>query len=235
MTMDLKERAAERAVALLLELDLGEGLALGLGTGSTAERVIKKLAELHHAGRLDFVGVPTSARTEQLARRLQLPLTTLDERPVLDLAIDGADEVDPDLNLLKGGGGAHTREKIVARAAERYLIVVDDSKLVPRLGTKRPLPVEVISFGRPLVERELRALGGEPQLRLENGRPFRTDEGNLILDCRFPPDVMEDLPGLAAAVKAIPGVVEHGLFPGMADRVVVASRDGTQVLERSAS
>jgi ribose 5-phosphate isomerase A len=232
--MDLKERAAERAVALLLELDLGEGLALGLGTGSTAERVIKKLAELHHAGRLDFVGVPTSARTERLARRLQLPLTTLDERPVLDLAIDGADEVDPDLNLLKGGGGAHTREKIVARAAERYLIVVDDSKLVEHLGTKMPLPVEVLSFGRALVERELRALGGEPRLRLENGRPFRTDEGNLILDCRFP-DGMEDLPRLAAAVKAIPGVVEHGLFLGMADWVVVASRDGTQVLERSAS
>lgn len=234
MTMDLKERAAERAVGLLMELDLGARPALGLGTGSTAERVIKRLAELHHAGRLDFVGVPSSARTEGLARRLQLPLTTLDERPVLDLAIDGADEVDPDLNLLKGGGGAHTREKIVARAAERYLIVVDDSKLVERLGSGKPLPVEVLPFGKALVERELRALGGEPRLRLEKDRPFRTDEGNLILDCRFP-DAMEDLPELAAAVKAIPGVVEHGLFLGMADWVVVASPDGTRVLRRSSS
>ena len=229
--MDLKERAAERAVALFIELGLGRELALGLGTGSTAERVIEKLAELYHAGGLDFVGVPTSARTERLARRLNLPLTTLDERPVLDLTIDGADEVDPELNLLKGGGGAHTREKIVARAAERYLIVVDDSKVVERLGTKMPLPVEVLPFGRALVERELRALGGEPQLRLENGRPFRTDEGNLIIDCRFP-NAMEDLPGLAAAVKAIPGVVEHGLFLEMADWVVVASPRETRVLER---
>ncbi len=237
---ELKARAAERAARLLLErwpqLQLGKPVALGLGTGSTAERFLERLAQLHKGGRLPgFVGgVPTSVRTERFARARGLPLTTLEAHPELALTVDGADELLPDtLDALKGGGGAHTREKVVAWASRDYWLIVDESKLVARLGASKPVPVEVVPFAVKLVERELVKLGAEPALRrLPNGRPFRTDNGLYVVDARFPGG-LPDAARLAHELKTIPGVVEHGLFLGMARRAIVAGRDGVRVLERS--
>src|SRR5262245_59024351 len=177
-----KQQAAERALE-----HVQSGMALGLGTGSTAKHVLRGLAARLHDGRVhNIVGVPTSEGTAALARELGIPLVTLAERPQLDLAIDGADEIDPAPDLIKGLGGALLREKIVAASAARFIVVGDESKLVPRLGARAPVPVEVIAFGLPLCERRLAALGCVPTLRhASDGAPFRTDEGNLILDCRF--------------------------------------------------
>lgn len=234
----LKARAAERALQSLQERPVE---FLGLGTGSTAEVFLRRLAERYHEGALSLGGcVPTSKRTERLARELGLPLTTPEEHSQLDLTVDGADEVDPKLNLLKGGGGAHTREKIVAWASNRYWILVEESKLVSRLGERRPLPLEVLPFGRRVVEGAVRALGGEPRLRLRSdGTPFETDEGNWVLDCTFSPGIdPTDVEGMARELSAIPGVVEHGLFPSAAIpgalRVIVAGREGVRVIRSSA-
>lgn len=224
--MDLKRLAAERAVQ-----ELGSARRLGLGTGSTTARFLEALAELRRRGELaDLVGVPTSEETARRARRLGIPIGTLEEYPELDLTVDGADEVDPRLDLMKGGGGAHTREKIVAWASGDYMIVVDESKLVERLGMRADLPVEVLAFGWRATRRHLESVVPEPVLRRRGGEPFRTDEGNLIIDCRFR-DGIADPHGLARALKEIPGVVEHGLFLGMARRVVVAGTDGVRLLE----
>jgi ribose 5-phosphate isomerase A len=222
-----KQQAAEHAFQYIRS-----GMALGLGTGSTAKHVLPGLAARLQDGRLhDIVGVPTSAETAALARELGIPLVTLAERSRLDLAIDGADEIDPALNAIKGLGGALLHEKIVAASAERFILVGDQTKLVARLGTHAPLPVEVISFGLPLCERRLAALGCVPALRrAAGGDPFRTDEGNAILDCRF--EAIEDAPALAAAISAIPGVAGHGLFLGMAVLALVAGPDGVRTIER---
>jgi ribose 5-phosphate isomerase A len=222
-----KQQAAEHALAYVQS-----GMVLGLGTGSTAKHVVRGLGARLRDGRLrDVVGVPTSEETAALARELGIPLVTLAERPRLDLAIDGADEIDPALNAIKGLGGALLREKIVATSADRFVLVGDATKLVARLGTHAPLPVEVIPFGLPLCERRLAALGCMPTLRrAAGGDPFNTDQGNLILDCRF--DGIDDAPALAAAVKAIPGVVEHGLFLGLAVLAVVADSGGVQTMTR---
>jgi ribose 5-phosphate isomerase A len=207
------------------------GMALGLGTGSTAKHVLRGLAARLYDGRLrDVVGVPTSEETAALARELGIALVTLAERPQIDLALDGADEIDPALNAIKGLGGALLREKIVAASAERFILVGDATKLVPRLGMRAPLPVEVIPFGVPLCERRLAALGCVPTLRrAAGGDPFCTDQGNVILDCRF--DAIDDALSLAAAISAIPGVVEHGLFLGMAAQAVVAGPSGVRVID----
>jgi ribose 5-phosphate isomerase A len=180
-----------------------------------------------------LVGVPTSLRTERFARARGLPLTTLEEPLDIDLTVDGADEVDPQLNALKGGGGAHTREKIVASASREYWLIVDESKLVEHLGEKHPVPVEVLPFGWKLVQRELEKLGAEPALRrLPDEKPFLTDDGHYVLDARFPGG-LQDPDAIARAIKALPGVIEHGLFLSMADRVIVASqKTGVRVLER---
>jgi ribose 5-phosphate isomerase A len=222
-----KQQAAEHALTYIQS-----GMALGLGTGSTARHILRGLAARLRDGRLrDIVGVPTSEETAALARELGVPLVTLAERPQLDLAIDGADEIDPALNAIKGRGGALLREKIVAASAERFILVGDETKLVTRLGTHAPVPVEVIPFGLPLCERRLAALGCAPALRrAAGGQPFRTDEGNAILDCRF--DAIQDAPALAAAVKAIPGVVEHGLFLGMAALALIAGPGGVRTMTR---
>jgi ribose 5-phosphate isomerase A len=222
-----KQQAAEHALTFIQS-----GMALGLGTGSTAKHVVRGLAARLRDGRLhDIVGVPTSEETAALARELGVPLVTLAERPRLDLAIDGADEIDPALDAIKGLGGALLREKIVAASAERFMLVGDETKVVPRLGTRAPLPVEVIPFGLPLCERRLAALGCVPTLRrVAGGDPFRTDEGNLILDCRF--DTIEDALALAVAVKAIPGIVEHGLFLDMAMSALVAGPGGVRTMTR---
>jgi ribose 5-phosphate isomerase A len=222
-----KRRAAEAAVALV-----EDGMRLGLGTGSTARHVLDVLAERRSLGELrDIVGVPTSSATTEYATRLGIPLTTLDSVTDLDLAIDGADEFDPQLDLVKGLGGALLWEMIVAAAAARFIVVVDESKRVRRLGTRAPLPVEVIPFGWRTQLRRLEAEGAIPALRSgPDGAPYLTDGGHFIIDCTFP-DGIADAAAVAARLRAAPGVVETGLFVGMADMVIVAG-EAVDVLER---
>ena len=168
---------------------------------------------------LKIIGIPTSVHTADLARAVGIPLTTLDEHPEIDITIDGADEVDPKLNLIKGGGGALTREKVIATASKKMVVVADSGKVVAVLG-KFPLPVEVIPFARTVVERKIVALGASPKLRMKpDGSPFLTDNGNQILDCSF--GKIDDPPALARELSGTPGVVEHGLFIGLAKLVVV--------------
>jgi ribose 5-phosphate isomerase A len=226
---ELKRQAAVHAV----ELEVRSQMALGLGTGSTAAHVLEAVAERLRDGRLEGIhGVPTSAWTADRCAALGIPLATLAECPRLDVTIDGADEIDPSLRLIKGLGGALLHEKVVAAASGRMVVVADGSKLVPRLGARAPLPVEVIAFARPLCERLLRAQGWSPQLREgDDGRPFTTDEGNVVLDCRR--DDWSDPGALAAAIEAVPGVAGHGLFIGLAHAAVVATSAGVRVLERS--
>lgn len=224
---EYKMQAAEHALQYVTS-----GMAIGLGTGSTAAHMVRGLAERLRDGRLhDVVGVPTSEATAALARRLGVPLATLEEYPDLDVALDGADEIDPMLYLIKGLGGALLREKIVAASARNVVIIGDETKLVGQLGAHTPLPVEVIPFGLPLCTRRLAELGCTPTLRrAADNTPFRTDEGNAILDCRFPGII--DAAALNAAINAIPGVVEHGLFIGMATVVVVAGARGITTMVR---
>ena len=211
-----KRAAAVRAVDLVRS-----GTVLGLGTGSTAALAVEEIGHRLAAGRLhDLVGVPTSEATERQARSLGIPLSTLDHHPKLDLTIDGADEVDPARRLIKGAGGALLREKIVAAASRRLAIVVDRSKLVDRLGTRYPVPVEVAPFGWTTHLAPIRALGGEPVLRSRDGTPYRTDGGNFILDVRFA-DGLDDPERVAAELKARVGVVETGLFLGFEPEVIV--------------
>jgi ribose 5-phosphate isomerase A len=214
----LKQKAGWYAVDFV-----ESGMVLGLGHGSTAVFAVRCIAQLLREGRLcDVLGVPCSRQVEAEARELGIPLTTLDQHPTVDLTIDGADEVDPDLNLIKGGGGALLREKIVAQASRREIIVVDESKLSPALGTHWPVPVEVIPFGWCVQSAYLESLGARPTLRLrEDGTPFKTDQGNLILDCHFGP--ISDPVHLAARLNERAGIVEHGLFLGLATDVIVAS------------
>jgi ribose 5-phosphate isomerase A len=223
---DLKREAAQHAV----ESHVRSGMRMGLGSGSTAALMLEELAVRLGDGRLeDVVGVPTSQDTADRCGRLGIPLATLDKHPRLDVAIDGADEIDPRLRLIKGLGGAHLREKVVACASRRMVVVADETKLVSRLGERAPLPVEVIGFARAACERRLEALGWRPELRVTNvGRPFVTDEGNLILHCRR--DDWSDPEALAADLDCIPGLVEHGLFLGIASEAVVATSSGVRVL-----
>jgi ribose 5-phosphate isomerase A len=227
-TAGLKKAAAERAVEFV-----ESGMVLGLGSGSTTLYAVRRIGELLREGQLtDIVGVPTSEATDAEARRLGIPLTTLETSPVIDLTIDGADEVAPNFDLIKGGGGALLREKIVAQASLREIIVVDESKLSPALGTKFPVPVEVIPFGWIPEGNYLASLGAEVKLRqLAGGEPFVTDQGNRILDARFGP--IEKPTALAAKLVARAGIVEHGLFLGLATDVVVAGPDGVRSLERA--
>jgi ribose 5-phosphate isomerase A len=194
--------------------------------------MLEALAARIAAGTLrDIAGVPTSDATATACRRLGIPLTTLAETPRLDVVIDGADEIDPGLDLIKGLGGAHLREKVVACAAGLMVVVADEAKLVARLGERAPLPVEVVTFALPVSGRLLRERGWEPTLRLgADGSPFVTDEGNAILDCRR--GDWSDPATLAAGVHAVPGVVEHGFFLGIAGAAVVGTSAGVRVLER---
>ena len=226
-TVELKQKAGWQAVDFV-----ESGMVVGLGHGSTAIFAVRCIAQLLREGRLqDVLGVPCSRRVEGEAQQLGIPLTTLDEHPVVDLTIDGADEVDPDLNLIKGGGGALLREKIVAQASRREIIVVDESKLSPALGTHWPVPVEVVPFGWRAQVIYLETLGAEPTLRLSSdGTPFKTDQGNLILDCRFGP--IPDPAQVAARMNERAGIVEHGLFLGLATDVIVAGAEGIRHLRR---
>ena len=209
-------------------------MRLGLGSGSTAARMLDALGERLASGALaDVAGVPTSAATAARCRELGIPLLTLEEAGELDIVIDGADEIDPRLDLIKGLGGAHLREKVVAAAAREMVVVADETKIVGRLGERAPLPVEVITFALPVAERLLRGLGWEPELRVDDGRPFVTDEGNRILHCRR--EEWVDTEALAADISQVPGVVAHGFFLGFASAAVVATREGVQELRRPTS
>jgi ribose 5-phosphate isomerase A len=201
-----------------------------LGTGSTTDFALQSIAEKLQAGGIQGVrGVPTSIRTERRARELGIPLTTLERDPILDLTIDGADEIDPELSLIKGGGAALLREKIVAQASRRLLIVADESKLSPRIGTKFALPVEILPFGYGSVAVAIESLGARVELRLDgDGNPVETDQENWILDCDFGP--IPDPVSLDRALKGFAGIVEHGLFIGLASEVIVAGAQGVRSL-----
>jgi ribose 5-phosphate isomerase A len=226
-----KRAAAERAVEFV-----ESGMVLGLGTGSTARHVLEVLADRLRSGALrDVVGVPTSRATERHARELGIPVTTLDREPRLDLAIDGADEVDPHLRLIKGLGGALLWEKIVATASERLVIVVDEGKLVEELGRTAPLPVEVVPFGWSTHLAFLDLLGAQATLRRgADGNPFVTDGGHYLLDCRFEGGLVEP-DRVERELRQRVGVVETGLFLDLADTVVVGGAEGVRTLNRSSS
>ncbi|MGA2002843.1 MAG: ribose-5-phosphate isomerase RpiA [Terriglobales bacterium] len=209
-----EKELAGRAAAQLVK----DGDIVGLGTGSTAYFTVLALGERVKDG-LKMVGIPTSVATADLARTLGIPLTTLDDHPEIDITIDGADEIDPQLNLIKGGGGAHLREKVIAAASKKMIVIADSGKVVPVLG-KFPLPVEIVSFARAVVEKKIAALGATIKLRARpDGSPYVTDNGNPILDCSF--GKIADPPALARTLRDIPGVVEHGLFIGLAKLALV--------------
>jgi len=228
---DFKVQAARAAIDLVKP-----GMKLGLGTGSTAFHFVEAVGELVRNG-LEVLCVPTSEATRAHAEKLRIPLSSLDETPQLNLTVDGADEIDDQLRLIKGGGGALLREKIVATASDRMVVIADESKLSETLGS-HPLPVEVVRFGLRSTTRLIEALaaeaGCEGAVRLRPGQgdvPFITDQGNLIVDCAF--HTIPEPEVLAFALKRVPGVVEHGLFLGLADMAIVAGSGGVRAIERA--
>jgi len=224
---ELKQKAAFRAVEFV-ESDM----VVGLGTGSTTEHAVKRIAQRLKADELkNIVGIPSSVRTEKLAKALNIPLAGFDTHPQIDVTIDGADEVDPDLNLIKGGGGALFREKVLAQASRRNIIIVDASKLVPNLGTGWALPIEVIPFACHVEEKFLSALGGTVTARTnQDGTTFTTDQNNFILDTNF--GRIKDAYQLAAQLNERAGIVEHGLFIDLATDVIVARERDIEHLSR---
>jgi ribose 5-phosphate isomerase A len=223
MTVDAQKQAAAEASMSFVR----DGQIVGLGSGSTAAYAVRFLAERVRTG-LKIRGIPTSNETRELATKLGIPLVTLDEFQSIDVTIDGADEIDPQFQLIKGGGAAFLREKIIASASRQLVIIADASKLVPVLG-KAPVPVEVIPFAQALVATEIAALGADISIRQNSsGKPWITDEGHHILDCCF--GTISDPPNLARALREIPGVVEHGLFIHMADVVLIGEDSGVREL-----
>jgi ribose 5-phosphate isomerase A len=225
----LKQQAGEYAAQFV-----ESGMVVGLGHGSTAIHAVRRIAELLRTRQLPgILGIPCSIQVEEEARRLGIPLTTIDEHPVIDLTIDGADEVAPNLDLIKGRGGAMLREKIVSQASRREIIVVDESKLSPALGTRATMPAEVVPFGWRSQAAYLESLGARVTVRQKSdGAPFKTDQGNLILDCDFGP--ITHPAALAARLEARAGIVAHGLFLGLATEVIVAGAQGIRRLTREA-
>jgi ribose 5-phosphate isomerase A len=220
--MDPKEAAGERAASLVRD-----GSIVGLGTGRTADCATRALAKRVASEGLRFEGICTSTATEKLAKSLGIPLTTLDEHQIVDITIDGADEVSPSRDLIKGLGGALLMEKVVASATKQYVIVADDGKLVDVLGRRCPVPVEILKFGQKQTLGRLGALGCIPKIRAKpDGSVFVTDCGNIIADCKFP-EVAKPAE-TERALNAIVGVVENGLFVGMKPRVVVGSEGGAR-------
>jgi ribose 5-phosphate isomerase A len=237
MTDTPPDSAALKRAAAAKALDYVENnMKLGLGTGSTAEAFLDVLAPRVRGG-LNITGVATSERTAVKARNLGIPVGDLDQVGDLDLVVDGADEADADLNLIKGGGGAHLIEKIVATSSKRMVVIADGSKLVKRLG-KFPLPVEVVKFGHATTARRIADAAKKfrreivPVLRMKDNAPFVTDSGNYIYDCTFKSIV--NPAKLAIAISVIPGVVEHGLFVGIASTLILARETGIEVIERTA-
>ena len=225
--MNAKQLAGEKATEYVKD-----GMTVGLRTGSTVYWTIQRLGQLVKEG-LKIQGIPTSKRTEAMAHELKIPLTTFASVPELDLTIDGADEFDPNFNLIKGGGGALLREKLVAAASRQLIIVVDATKRVKTLGAFR-LPVEIVPFAYEVTLRRIESLGCSPALRkTEGGNPYITDNANYIADCSC--NVISDPAGLHQSLKMLPGVVETGLFIAMADTVIVAGEESIEVLERPKS
>lgn len=219
-----KENATESASALV-----EDGMVVGLGTGSTAELAIRKIGKRIKEEGLEIVGVPTSWRTEALAIECGIPLTTLSAHPSLDLCIDGADQVDAHINLIKGGWGSHTREKIVSYVAKRFVICVDEGKVKEELT--KPVPLEVLPYAVKVVEKQVKELGGTPRLRLDGSRGgyFATEHGNLVIDADF--GVIRDPEAMAIALSSVVGSIEHGIFTH-ATEVYVGTETGVKVLRR---
>jgi ribose 5-phosphate isomerase A len=215
--MEAKRVAAERAIDYI-----HDNMIVGLGTGSTAYWAIQKLGLKVQDG-LNIRAIATSIQSEELAKKLGIPLITFSEIQEIDMTIDGADEVDHYLNLIKGGGGALLREKIVAAASKQFIVVVDESKIVNHLG-RFPLPVEIIKFGNEVTTRKLRQLGCEPRLRISNDKTYETDNGNYIVDCHF--NIIDNPQELHNKINLIPGVVDNGLFVNMTRKVIVGYQDG---------
>ena len=224
MDRDAAKKAAGQEAATLIR----NGMALGLGTGSTTAYALEAIGRRVQDDGLDVRGVPTSFAAERLARRHGIPLTTLDDDPQLDLAIDGADEVDETMSLIKGRGGAHAREKVVAAQANRFVVVADPTKEVEQLGTKQPLPVEVLPMATTPVSQALRDRGADPELRLADAKdgPVVSDQGLWIVDAYFP-DGIADPAALNQFLNARPGVLDHGLFLDIATDVLIGHPDGT--------
>jgi ribose 5-phosphate isomerase A len=222
--MDAKQRAGEEAVSFVKS-----GMAIGLGTGSTADFFLRALAARIADGRLKKIrGVPTSRASEVLARGLGIPVVTFAECPHLDVTVDGADEIDPSLNLIKGRGGAMLREKVVAQNSSHLIIIADESKKVKTLGTKFPLPVEVTVFGYETQVDFLTSLGCKPVLRMAGDKPYVTDNGNYVYDCKFPR--IDNALALESELGMRAGVVESGLFLGIANTALVAGKSGVERL-----
>lgn len=220
----MKKIAAEKAVEFI-ENDM----IIGLGTGSTVKYAIEKIGEKVSKG-LKIKGIPTSNETKKLAKKNNIPLTTLAEHPEIDMTIDGADEIDSNLNLIKGGGGALTREKIIAFHSKKLVIIIDDSKVVKSLGIDFPLPVEVVKFAWESTKKTIESFDCECSLRKIFDDPFITDNGNYIIDCEF--DRIHNPEELENELNMIPGVVENGLFIGLADKAIVGSTQGIMTLEK---
>ena len=222
---ELKKEAARSALEFV-----EDRMVLGLGTGSTVRFLLYQLAEKIKSENLEIVGIPTSIETESLAKELNIPLTNLKDHPVIDVTVDGADEVDPNFNLIKGMGGALLREKIVAKNTKKEVIIVDYTKMVNKLGTKSPLPVEVLPFGWSSCARLLKEFGCEVSLRKKDNEIALSDNNNYFIDCKF--DSIDDPQDLEMKINNIPGVIENGLFINLTESVIVASPSGVEVLLR---
>lgn len=224
-------REMKRTVGIEAARMVGQGDVVGLGTGSTAEFMIEELGRRVREEGLDIVGIPTSFDAAVLARGNGIPTGTLDDVDRVDIAVDGADEVDPAMNLIKGRGAAHLREKIVDGMAERFIVIVDESKLVERLGTKSPVPLEVLPMAVQPVMRAVEVLGGEPVLRMavHKDGPVITDQGNMVVDVRF--DGIDDPGEMERALNNVPGILENGLFVGLATEILVGRISGQGRIE----
>lgn len=222
-----KSQAAEKAVEFL-----EDGMIIGLGSGTTAQFALRRIGELVASGKLGkIIGIPSSRQTDGIARRLGIPLGEINDFPEIDLTIDGADEVDPQLNLIKGGGGALLREKIIIQASKRVIIIIDESKISTRLGKKWPVPVEVLPFSWKCEERFLASLAGKVMLRKTNsGKPYKTDQNNFILDVKF--SQIKQPEELVKKLNERAGIIGHGIFLESATDVIVAGKKGISHLKR---
>jgi len=223
---EMKQVAAEKALEYIKN-----NMILGLGTGSTVNYLLQALSTRIRTEPLTIQAIPTSHQTKKIMKQTGIPITTLKDHPTIDLTIDGADEVDSDLNLIKGAGGALTREKIIAYHSKELLIIVDDSKVVKSLGMNNPIPVEVLQFAYTATQHCLEELGCTTTLRTIVNEPYITDNGNYIIDCEFPR--IPEPEALEMQINMIPGVVENGLFINMADRVIVGGKQGIHTLEKA--
>ncbi|MBK7105494.1 MAG: ribose-5-phosphate isomerase RpiA [Ignavibacteriae bacterium] len=227
MIEQFKKLAAEKAVE-----EIQSGMVIGLGSGSTFYYAIQKIGQLIKNGELEnIVGISSSDKTSKLANEFGIPLTTFHEKQEIDVTIDGADEVDKYLNLIKGGGAAHLREKVIAQASKKLIIVVDETKLSEKLGTNWAVPIEVLRFAYPLEMKFLESINGKSILRIyQNGEPVITDEGNFILDTNF--GIIQNPFELAEKLENRAGIIEHGLFLKLTSKVIVAGKNGIKILEK---